>query len=410
MFRFLSHVSWLTNRSCPTSYNKEKSALTGKDGEMERRMTASSDQNAAENVYDVAIVGAGIIGLTAALALRDAGQRVLVLDQQQAMHEASWAAAGMLAANDPHNPAEMHALAVYSERLYPEFLARVKELSGREIPIRSRQTLEGMPKGESGPGRLVSAEEMEKLAPGLQTGDLAFSLMEESSLDPCDLTEILPGAIQAAGIELREHTQVLRVESDGGVHRLTAAHRVDEKTEEAQFAARHVLFATGAWRAPVEHAPAVEPRKGQLVMLHLRGAEQTACTLRVPGLYIVPRGDGNYVVGATLEDTGFDQSTSEPMIADLVRRAVALWLPLAGASRGPAWAGLRPMSADGLPVIGPLMPGEKEPTLWVATGHFRNGILLAPGTAHVLRDLILGRAPEVNVEGFGLSRFAASAV
>ena len=377
-------------------------------------MTVGSNPNSAENVYDAAIVGGGIIGLSAALALRDAGKRVLVLDQQQAMHEASWAAAGMLAANDPHNPAEMHALAVYSERLYPAFLERVKALSGREIPIRSRQTLEGLPKDESGPGRRVTAEEMEALAPGLQAGlqggELVFWLMEESSLDPCDLTEILPGAIRAAGIELREHTQVLRVERDGDVHRLTAAHRAGEKTEEAQFTARHVVFATGAWSAPVEHAPAVEPRKGQLVMLNLRGPEQTVCTLRVPGLYIVPRGDGNYVVGATLEDTGFDQSTSEPMIADLVRRAVALWPPLAGASRGPAWAGLRPMSADGLPVIGPLMPGEKEPTLWVATGHFRNGILLAPGTAHVLRDLILGRVPEVSMEGFGVSRFAATAV
>jgi glycine oxidase len=373
-------------------------------------MTGSSIPNPAENVYDVAIVGAGIIGLSAALALRDAGKQVLVLDQQQAMHEASWAAAGMLAANDPHNPAEMHALAVYSEGLYPAFLARVKELTGREIPIRSRQTLEGLPAGENGPGRRVTAEEIETLAPGLKTGELVFSVMEESSLDPCDLTEILPGAIQAAGIELREHTQVLRVERDGDVHRLTAAHRAEEKTEEAQFTARHVVFATGAWRAPVEHAPAVEPRKGQLVMLNLRGPEQTACTLRVPGLYIVPRGDGNYVVGATLEDTGFDQSTSEPMIADLVRRAVALWPPLARASRGPAWAGLRPMSVDGLPVIGPLTAGEAQPTLWVATGHFRNGILLAPGTAHVVRDLILGHEPEVSVEGFSLSRFAATAV
>ncbi|MGC8549389.1 MAG: NAD(P)/FAD-dependent oxidoreductase [Acidobacteriaceae bacterium] len=377
-------------------------------------MTDSSNPNPAENLYDVAVVGAGIIGLSAALALRDAGMRVVVLDQQEAMHEASWAAAGMLAANDPHNPAEMHALAVYSEGLYPEFLARVKDLTGREIPIRSRQTLEGLPAGEDAPGRRVTAEEIAalapglELAPGLKTGELVFFLMEESSLDPCDLTEILPGAIRAAGIELREYTQVLRVEADGGLHRLTAAQRAEEKTEEAQFTARHVVFATGAWRAPVEHAPAVEPRKGQLVMLNLRGPEQTACTLRVPGLYVVPRGNGNYVVGATIEDTGFDQSTSEPMIADMVRRAVALWPPLARASRGPAWAGLRPMSVDGLPVIGPLTPDEAQPTLWVAMGHFRNGILLAPGTAHVLRDLILGRAPEVSVEGFRLGRFAGA--
>lgn len=373
-------------------------------------MTSSSSSKPAEKIYDVAVIGAGLVGLSAALALTDAGLHVVALDQQQAMHEASWAAAGMLAANDPHNPAEIHDLALYSELLYPEFLERIQDLSGRAIPIRSTQTIEGVPSNHPLPGKPLAAAEIQHFAPGLQTGTLLFSLMEEKSLDPCDLTEILPTAIRAAGIELREHTQVLGVECRGAVHHILAAHQVEERTEEAAFMARHVLFATGAWKAPIESAPAVEPRKGQLVALKLEGPVQSSCTLRIPGLYIVPRGKGNYVVGATLEDTGFDQSTSEPLLADLTRRAIELWPPLAHATRVAAWAGLRPMAPDGLPVIGPLTPGEKNPTLWVATGHFRNGILLAPGTARVLRDLILGHAPQVEMERFGIGRFAASAV
>lgn len=366
-------------------------------------MTASSVPIPAQNVYDVAIVGAGIIGLSAALALADAGLRVLALDQQQAMHEASWAAAGMLAANDPHNPPQIHALSLYSESLYPTFLNRIQQLTGRAIPIRSTQTLEGLP-AQHATGQPLTPDEIQQLAPSLHTGSLAFSLMQEMSLDPCDLTEIFPSAIPAAGIELHEHTQVLRVESNGDTHRLIATQKIDDRAEEVTFTARHILFATGAWPSPIPQAPAVEPRKGQLVMLHIDGPDQTACTLRIPGLYIVPRGEGNYVVGATLENTGFDQSTREEQLANLTRRAVELWPPLAKAERVAAWAGLRPMTPDELPVIGPLSPGDKNPTLWVATGHFRNGILLAPGTAHILRDLILGRKPQVSLDALRVTR------
>ena len=371
-------------------------------------MTRSSASKPAENTYDVAIIGAGVVGLSAALALADAGVRVLALDQQQAMHEASWAAAGMLAANDPNNPPEIHALSVLSESLYPGFLARIEQLTGRTIPIRSSQTLEGMPAGCCLPGKLLSAAQIQQLAPGLQTGSLTFSLLQEKSLDPCDLTESLPTAIRAAGIELREYTQLLGIESTAEAHLLLAAHQAEGRTEEASFLARQVLFATGAWKAPIAQAPVIEPRKGQLVALRLEGPVQCACTLRIPGLYIVPRGEGNYVVGATLEDTGFDQSTSEPHLAELTRRAIELWPPLAHATRVAAWAGLRPMAPDGLPVIGPLTPGEKNPTLWVATGHFRNGILLAPGTANVLGDLILGRVPQIDIDTFTITRFAAA--
>lgn len=378
-------------------------------------MTASTPQNPAENMYDVAVIGAGIIGLSAALALSDAGLRVLALDQRQAMHGASWAAAGMLAANDPHNPAELHALSLYSESLYPAFLARIHALTGRAIPIRSTHTLQGLPSdeihpGETQPGQPLTTEEIQQHAPGLHTGDLVFSLMQERSLNPRDIAETLPRAARAAGIDLREHTHVQHVESAGPTHRLLATHTVADRIEEIAFTARHVLFATGAWTGPIVHAstsqaPTVAPCKGQLVALQLDGPDQTDCTLRIPGLYIVPRGAGLYIVGATLENVGFDRSTSDQHSADLIRRAAQLWPPLARAQRVDQWTGFRPITPDELPVIGSLSSDEKNPTLWVATGHHRNGILLAPGTAQIIRDLILGHMPKVALDAFSADRF-----
>lgn len=383
-------------------------------------------------LFDVAVVGAGLIGLATALELAGAGLRVVAFDRQQAMHEASWAAAGMLAANDPGNPPAILELSRYSLSLYPEFLARIHALTGREIPLRTRQTLEGMPVGHTLPpgtaARPLTEPELQQLAPGLVTGGLPFVSLDEQSLDPCDLTEAVPAAARAAGIDLREHTPVQRMAREAGHYRIFFA----SPEGESSLLARHVLLATGAWTAPLPDGlapalpPPVSPRKGQLVALELEGPVQSECVLRVPGLYIVPRGNGQYVVGATLEDAGFDQSTSEALLADLERRAAALWPPLAHARRAAAWAGLRPQSVDSLPVIGhfegrfegpfesPLGVGHGDGAaahnLWVAMGHFRNGILQAPGTARILRDLILGRTPAVSLEPFRSGRFALAAV
>jgi glycine oxidase len=372
----------------------------------------SNSGSSSLSLFDAAVVGAGLVGLATALELAQAGLRVVAFDRQQAMHEASWAAAGMLAANDPGNPPEILALSRYSLSLYPEFLARIHTLSGRAIPLRTRQTLEGMPAGHDlppgTPSHPISAEEMQSLAPGLVTGGLPFVCLEEQSLDPCDLTEAVPVAARAAGIDLREHTSVQRMEQEGEYHRIFAS----SAQGETSLLARHVLLATGAWTPPLSAAPApqVSPRKGQLVALQLDGPTQTGCVLRIPGLYIVPRGNGQYVVGATLEDAGFDQSTSEALLADLERRAAALWPPLARARRVAAWAGLRPQSPDSLPVLGPLTGTNAAPNLWVAMGHFRNGILQAPGTARILRDLILGHPPAIPLDAFRNGRFAMETV
>lgn len=350
----------------------------------------------SEAAFDVAIVGAGIIGLSTALELALAGQRVAVLERGGAMREASWAAAGMLAGRDPETPPPLRALAEYSLRLYPGWLSRVEALSGARIPRRTNRTLQGFEHPPIGLPTL-SRRELAALVPGVNPGDLKFISIEEDSLDPRDLTSALPAAVRAAGVALLEHASVARVESSGPMHRIA--------WPDGTLTAHNVVFATGAWPLPVPGIAPVFPRKGQMIAVELDGEVQTSCVLRTEDFYIVPRGDGRYIVGATVEDAGFDKSTDSAMLEALHRKAAALWPPIAAGAVVEAWAGLRPATLDELPIIGPLSGAFGE-CRWAATGHFRNGILLAPATGRVICDLVLGRQPEVDLASFRCDRFA----
>ena len=165
------------------------------------------------------IAGGGIIGLSVALELADNGFRVTVLERGRAMSEASWAAAGMLAAHDPENPAILQTLSELSLSLYPAYIARLESLSKQSIPLRTRFALQGSRSSEPLPanagtlGRLVDESEVERLIPGLNSANRDFLLLEEDSLDPRDLCSALPKAAIAAGVELREQTTCGRTES-----------------------------------------------------------------------------------------------------------------------------------------------------------------------------------------------------
>ena len=124
--------------------------------------------------------------------------------------------------------------------------------------------------------------------------------------------------------------------------------------------------------------------------------------LRTPDVYLVPRGDGRIVVGATLERVGFDRQVESTAVDGLLALAASLWPPIAAAPVVDRWAGLRPGTSDGLPLIG----RAEAPNCWLATGHFRNGILLAPATALVMRQAIEGSAPEIALGSFSVERLA----
>jgi glycine oxidase len=351
---------------------------------------------------DVIVGGGGIIGLSSALELARNGFRVRVIEKGRAMAEASWAAAGMLSPNDPDHPAELVHLAALSIRLYPEYLSVIERLSGRPVPVRTQATLVTSRMGsEFHPHETMvcpslSAQEAERRIPGLATEGRSFCWMEEPSLDPRDLCAALPLAAAAAGVELQQDTEVLAVSSRDGA--------VEVRTQRGTASAGAFVNCCGAWAAGVrysgqeEHPPAaaVEPRKGQMIAVRVPPPLDLQYVLRSPEIYLVPRGKGLIVIGATVERAGFDRRV-EPLVVERLRaQAAELWPPIASAPVVESWSGLRPGTNDGLPLIG----SAGVPHCWIATGHFRNGILLAPATGLIVRQLLQDRPPEVPLAAF----------
>jgi glycine oxidase len=346
---------------------------------------------------EVIVAGGGIIGLSIALELARHSFQVRVLEKGRAMSEASWAAAGMLSPHDPTHAPELAKLAALSIRLYPEYLSTVEGLSGRSVRLRTQAAI-STDEGE-GTSVAMSAEEAQRRVPGLATEGRSFRWVEEVSLDPRDLCAALPLAAGAAGVVLQEGTEVLSVRGQ--------ADSVVIATTRGTMTAGAFVNCSGAWAAGIQHAdlqrqPAagVEPWKGQIFKVRVEPPLDLAYVLRSPEVYLVPRGSGNIVVGATVERVGFDRRVDPLTIQRLHAQAAELWPPIASAPVVESWTGLRPGTSDGLPVIG----SAGEPRCWVATGHFRNGILLAPATGLIVRQLLLGSQPAVGIEAFAPGR------
>jgi glycine oxidase len=241
----------------------------------------------------------------------------------------------------------------------------------------------------------ISEQEAEKRVPGLAPESHSYLWVEEASLDPRDLCEALPLAAAAAGVVLQEGTEVLAVESQNG--------SVEVKTQSGTVSAGAFVNCCGAWAAKIQHrslerqpAAAVEPWKGQMLMVRLKPPIDLPCVLRAPQVYLVPRGGGQIVIGATVERVGFDRRVDPTAVERLRALGAELWPPIASATVVECWTGLRPGTSDGLPLIG----ASGAPHCWVATGHFRNGILLAPATGLVVRQLLEGSPTETSLASF----------
>lgn len=321
------------------------------------------------------------------------------------MRECSWAAAGMLAGADPENPAALRPLSHFSLQLYPEFLEKIERLTGNHIPIRTTQTLQGAPmlSSELEP---LNAAEIDAVAPGFNLRGLKFFLMREQSLDPRDLARALPQAARAAGITLLEQTAVHAA--------MPQPHSVHLGTSAGEWSAANFVNACGAWASELAGVP-ITPRKGQMLLVQMpetsAGSQPLAAVIRTPELYLVPRGGGRIVIGATVENAGYDKHTDPAAIAALHKAAAELWPPIREARVVEFWAGLRPAAPDFLPIIGPSPAAAdigQHPRSWLALGHFRNGILLAPATARLLRQMILQEPLSLDAGVFSAARFAES--
>lgn len=345
---------------------------------------------------DICIAGAGIIGLSLALELQARGLSITVVEAGLPLREASTAAAGMLAADDPHNPAELSALAHLSIALYQQFLDRLQSLGGIAVPFQTAFTLQSadlQPSTTLEPRFLTSSDET---APPWSSG---FTLLNEHSVDPRQLAAALLAAVASTSIHLSPQAPIISTS--------TREDSVVVSTSADTIEAAHFVDCTGAWAS--DPAYTVIPIKGQMLALALPPEFPMRRTLRTKDIYIVPRtagpNAGRAIIGATVEDVGFDKIVHAEPIEDLRRHAVALVPELARAAVIESWSGLRPASADRLPLIG---PHPTKPRHWIATGHFRNGILLAPATARIMTQLVLNETPSVSMEAFSPSRPMAS--
>jgi glycine oxidase len=368
----------------------------------------------------VAIIGAGVIGLGIAWRLASRGARVEVFDKGAAGAGASHAAAGMLAACAEAEPGEENLVALgrESQVRWPAFAAELKAISGIDVELREEGTLVVALTADDQarlahhlvfqqklglPLQWIAAAETRRREPHL-AGKLAGAVWspQDHQVDNRKLVAALRGAAEGAGAIIREHVAVKEISITGP--------RADGivLADGTKIAADAVVLAAGAWSRGIaglapELRPPVRPIKGQMLSLRMDAAAPLLThVLWAPGAYLVPRRDGRLLVGATVEEKGFDTSLTAGGLLTLLEAA---WRAVPAVEELPIeemWVGHRPGSRDDAPILG---PGPVDGLVY-ATGHHRNGILLAPVTADAMARLVLDGVVDAAIRPFGIERFA----
>ncbi len=359
---------------------------------------------------DVLIIGAGIIGVASAWRLSQAGLSVTVLDRAAPGEAASQAALGVLTFHGRPDtmPKPLRILARRSREFYPAVIDELEEAIGERVYFRQ----EGQLILAVNDGDLPSLEETLRvnLKEGveLERATVEEALMLEPNLNPeiagalysphdawvdnTALTQAFVSAAQQVGAVF-EQAEVTSVESHGG-------RVVGVLAGETRYEADWVVLSAGAWSGQIEGVPSVpvRPRRGQAYSVEGSYFNRVIHSRRA---YIVPKDDTLTMLGATVEDVGFDSSNTPDGLGAISTRAFEISSMLETSTFVGAWAGLRPGTPDDLPIIG---PSAEFPNLVVATGHFRNGILLAPITADLVRRIILGETPDFDFAEFSPDR------
>jgi glycine oxidase len=344
--------------------------------------------------WDVVIIGAGIIGLSLAISLRKQGLRVLVVERGEPGHEASSAAAGMLVGSGTEIPSRLETLAAESARMYPEFAHELEDESGLKVDLREQGTIV-LPASKAAfpeSAKPISLEQVQLLEPELRFTSFA-AFVPERSVDPRALVSAALKAALHRGVDISSGSEVKAL--------LTHGDRVSGvQTGKTIYSGGIVVNCAGAWAGYI--APPnfpVHPVKGQMVALV--GGPKLQHVIRGDEVYLVPRSDGRIVIGSTLEDAGYNKQTEVNTIQRLLHGARELVPALANARVHEDWAGLRPGTPDNLPILGE----TSTRGYFIASGHYRDGILLAPITAQVMANLIVGKPSTHDLGPFSPARF-----
>jgi len=354
------------------------------------------------------VVGGGVIGLATSLSLRRLGTKVLVLDKNQPGREASWAAGGMLA--DSECEPSLHPLAAASARMYPEFVQLLEDESRLKIDLRSEGTIV-FPNNV--PARcnasVVTSEQLRELEPELALAGPAL-LLHERTVDPRTLVAAMILAARHVGVDVAAGAEVTKIELEHG-------HVVKVRTRKTTYGCGKVVNCAGAWAGQIGPvAIPTRPVKGHMLELaaDLHGHEHSSSSathppslpvshvIRAGETYIIPRSDGRIVVGSTLEEMGFDKRVDPEIIRGLHDSAARLVPKLSECRMLESWTGLRPGTPDRLPILGQ----TDVEGYYISTGHYRDGILLAPITALVVSQLLCGANPDFDLSPFSPGRFS----
>ena len=327
----------------------------------------------------VVVIGGGVIGCAVAEKLSLDRHQVTLLERDQLASRASGAAAGELSPSS--RPGDKASLA-----LFPELVARIEKDSAMNVEYRVQQglglafTTEEAHARRHESGHWIDAAECRRLEPSLTQEIVGAMLIEHAHLTPPRFVHALARAASAHGAEISEGTPAIGFEIGDG-----EAHTV--KTPSSDLPADWIVVAAGPWTREVAGAAGVDvevrPQRGQLAALDPGSTVMRRSVFWSTG-YLVPKGDGTIIAGGTQEDSGFDDRPTVAGIASLLDLARKLVPSLAQARLLRAWAGLRPVTPGGEPVV----QISSVRNLIIATGHHRKGILLAPLAAAQVADLI----------------------
>jgi glycine oxidase len=350
----------------------------------------------------VIVIGGGIIGLSLAITLRKRGVAVLVVERGEPGREASHAAGGMLVDCALETAPALQSLATASARMYPEFVHELEVESGIKVDLRDYGTLLlPSPDHDEAYAQLrLRPDRVRELEPELVAADRAVLHLRERCVDPRALLGAAWKTARHRGVDFSSGDPVTAVNLSNG--RVTGV-----TTTKTSFLAPQVVNCAGAWAGQIQagnrgsHRLPTRPVKGQMIYLLMPQRQLLKHVIRAPEAYLIPRSDGRLLVGTTVEEAGFDKRTDPETIQHLFRAAVKLVPKLEGAKLHEDWAGLRPGTPDALPILG----ATAIPNYFLATGHYRDGILLAPVTAQIMADVVEGRSPQYDLACFSPARF-----
>lgn len=371
---------------------------------------------------DVVIVGGGIIGLSIARELALRGLRnVTVIERGEFGKEASWAAGGILAPQvEADSPDEFFKLARASRDLYPAFAEALQDETGIDVQLEQTGTLYvGFTEDDEQEMRRrfdwqtraglrvewLSGEDARRLEPNISPHvRCALRFPDDWQVENRRMTEALIRANQKLGVQLIANSEIRSIRIEDG--RVTSIESAKTSLDAAT-----VVIAAGAWTSKIKtsetnsSAVQIEPVRGQMVCFQTEPTFARHVIYSSRG-YLVPRRQGRLLAGSTTEHVGFDKRVTDEGAASIKSMAFEIVPALESAAIAGSWAGFRPHSPDDLPVLGRAADIEG---LFYATGHYRNGILLAPITAEIIAEAVVNRKSSPILESFSPDRFRLAA-